>query len=96
MNRDNIFEVLGFVDASKYRRMVLNSIIDEEKIPTEIAKELDLKIETVSSALRDLKDVKVAVCLNEEDWRGRRYLATDLGRSINKSLKSRNWKDLFR
>lgn len=82
MDNNEFYLVLGFVISSKYRTKVLKSIGENIMMPTEIAKDTDLRINHVSNVLRDLKDKGLVVCLNENTRKGRLYKITDFGLEI--------------
>lgn len=86
MDEKEIFEILGYVKISPYRTNTLKSLEDELKMPSEIAKENDVKTSQISTALSDLKKKNLVVCVNEEVRKGRLYKCTDLGKEILKKL----------
>lgn len=86
MDEKEIFEILGFIKISPYRTNTLKSIGDNLKMPSEIAKENNIKTSQVSTALSDLKDKNLVLCVNEEVRKGRLYKCTDLGKEILKKL----------
>lgn len=81
-----MYELLGFVKVSRHRTNTLKSIGTELKIPSQIAKELNVKTSQVSSALMDLKNKNLVICVNEEVRKGRLYKCTPLGLKILKIL----------
>ena len=86
MKTDEIFQLVGYVMASEYRTNVLKSIGETIKIPSAIAEDIGLRTNHVSNVLKDLKESKLVVCLNEEARKGRLYKNTDLGLEILKYL----------
>lgn len=86
MNEREIFEILGYVKISPYRTNTLKSLGDDLKMPSEIAKENNIKTSQVSTALSDLKKKDLVICVNEEVRKGRLYKITDLGKEIIKKL----------
>ncbi|MDO5824529.1 MarR family transcriptional regulator [Methanobrevibacter sp.] len=86
MENIEIYELLGYVKISPYRTNTLKIISDDLKMPSEIAKELNVKTSQVSSALHDLKEKDLVICVNEEVRKGRLYKCTDLGKEIIKKL----------
>lgn len=86
MDEKELFEILGYVKISPYRTKTLKSIGNEIKMPSEIAKENNIKTSQVSSALSDLKQKDLVFCINEEVRKGRLYRCTDLGKEIIKKL----------
>ena len=86
MDEKELFEILGYIKISPYRTKTLKSIGSELKMPSEIAKENNIKTSQVSSALSDLKEKDLVICVNEEVRKGRLYRCTDLGKEIIKKL----------
>lgn len=86
MDEKEIFEILGYVKISPYRTNTLKSLGDDLKMPSEIAKETNVKTSQVSTALSDLKRKDLVICVNEEVRKGRLYKCTDLGKEIIKRL----------
>lgn len=86
MNKETISQ-LAFVRSSKHRENILIFIDDEIKIPTEIAKNINISSKHISNYLGELKERNIIRCLNEKDKRGRLYELTPLGKEILKYLK---------
>ena len=55
-------------------------------MPSEIAKDIDIRTSQVSSALSDLKKQNLVICVNEEVRKGRLYKCSELGLEIIKFL----------
>ena len=86
MDEMELYKILGYVKVSPYRTNTLRSIGSELKMPSEIAKEIDVRTSQVSSALADLKKYDLVICVNEEVRKGRLYKCTDLGSQIIEHL----------
>ena len=86
MNETEIYELLGYVKVSFYRTETLKSITNDLKMPSQIAKEINVNNSQVSSALSDLKKKNLVICVNEEVRKGRLYKCTDLGKELVKRL----------
>ena len=82
MNEKELYSILGFVKISKYRTAAMKAIGDTYKMPSEIARESNLKTSQVSSALHDLKKRDLIICLNEDAKKGRIYKCTDVGLKV--------------
>ena len=82
MDKKEFYLLLGFVKISSNRTKTLKSIGRTLKMPSEIAKEHNLKTSQVSAALMDLKRKKLVFCVNEEVRKGRLYKCTELGLKI--------------
>jgi len=79
---DEIISKLAFVRSSKHRENIILSIGYGIKIPTELAKNIDISSKHISKYLGELKDNNIVVCLNEQDKRGRLYKLTPIGKEI--------------
>lgn len=83
----NKWIILGKIHSSSYRRNILLSLIDSNKIPTEIAKDSGVKVSHVSNILSELLGMKIIRCLTPELRKGKIYSLTPLGKKIMKLLK---------
>ncbi|MCK8519806.1 winged helix-turn-helix domain-containing protein [Methanoculleus sp. 7T] len=79
---DELIRALSFTKASRYRRKVLESLDSAILTPSEIAKNIDTRLNHVSMYLKELKDEGLVVCLNEEAKKGRLYRLTALGEQV--------------
>ncbi|WP_295588881.1 MarR family transcriptional regulator [uncultured Methanobrevibacter sp.] len=86
MKNSEMYKILGYVKVSPYRTNTLITIGNDLMMPSEIAKKLDINTSQVSSALSDLKEKNLVVCVNEEVRKGRLYKCTDLGLEIIEKL----------
>lgn len=86
MDEYKLYEILGYVKISSYRTKTLKSIGTGLKMPSEIAKDIDIRTSQVSSALSDLKKQNLVICVNEEVRKGRLYKCSELGLEIIKFL----------
>lgn len=82
MEESKLFEILGYVKVSSNRTKTLKSLDKDIKMPSEIARDINIKTSQVSAALSDLKGQGLVVCLNEEVRKGRLYKSTELGLKI--------------
>ncbi|MDO5859784.1 MarR family transcriptional regulator [Methanobrevibacter sp.] len=79
MDETKLYELLGYVKISSYRKNTLKFIGDDLKMPSEIARGININTSQVSSALSDLKNQNLVICINEEVRKGRLYKCTELG-----------------
>ena len=86
MDEDKLYELLGYVKISPYRTNTLKSISDTLKMPSEIARDINVTTSQVSAALSDLKKQNLVICVNEEVRKGRLYKCSELGLKIIKLL----------
>lgn len=77
-----MYNLLGFIKVSPTRYKVIKSLSGRYKMPSEIAKELDMRTTQVSNALSDLKKEDLVVCINENAKKGRLYECTDKGNEL--------------
>jgi len=73
MKEETKWELKGFIEASKYRKLVLKALNEKEKTPTELAKELNLKLSHISRTLKELQEKKLVECLNPNARKSRYY-----------------------
>ena len=80
-----IIKGISLIKNSGYRKRILTSLSDVNYLtPSEISQKTKLRLNHVSNFLKDLKDNKLILCLNDEDKRGRLYQITDLGKRVIK------------
>lgn len=79
---DEILVKFAYIDISSYRSKAAITLKNEVKTPTKIAEDTGIRRNHISKVLRELKDVGVAECLNEEAHRGRLYRLTNVGDEI--------------
>lgn len=79
--------ILSFVKSSRHRAEILLFIGVKTKIPSEIAKHLNLSNTHTSKYLNSLKKKELIICLNEEAKRGRLYQLTEKGLEILKYIE---------
>lgn len=88
MAEEKIWSLIGFLEVSPARKKTFKAIGDADYIlPSNISRKTDLTSSQVSNALKDLKNKKLVVCLNEEVSKGRLYKCTDLGLEVLTKLK---------
>lgn len=79
---DETLKVFAYVNISSYRVRSVKALKGHVKTPTDIAKDADIKLNHISKVFHQLKDCGVAVCLNEDAYRGRMYKLTGIGEEI--------------
>ncbi|KZX10055.1 hypothetical protein [Methanobrevibacter curvatus] len=84
---NNFINKLAFVNASKYRKKVLMSLDNTYKTPSVISKEISLRLNHVSSSLRQLNEIKLVECINKDFKKGRIYKSTEEGQKIIDKFK---------
>jgi len=76
---------ISIVKNSEYRKKILLSLVDINYLtPSEIAEKTKLRLNHVSNFLKDLKDNKLIICLNDDEKRGRLYQITEIGKKVAK------------
>ena len=76
---------ISIIKNSGYRKKILLSLVDVNYLtPSEISEKTKLRLNHVSNFLKDLKDNKLIICLNDDEKRGRLYQITELGKKVVK------------
>ena len=85
---EDIIKTISYIKRSKNRLKVVYIIGDSFKMPSEIAEEMDLRINQISAILSDLKKENIVVCINEEEKTGRLYQLTPEGKEAYNIIKT--------
>ena len=88
MNQEELFTILGFIKISPMREITLRSVENKIKMPSEIARETGYRTTQISSALIEMKEKNLVVCLNKNAHKGRLYTTTDYGKEILRHYKN--------
>ena len=64
----------------------MKTLAEDTKIPTEIAKDADIRVNHISKVLSELKSPELIECINPEVRKGRLYRLTDKGSNLVKNL----------
>ena len=88
MSEKEIIRKISYIKRSKNRLKVVYTIGDSFKMPSEIAEEMDLRINQISAILSDLKKENIVVCINEEEKTGRLYQLTPEGKEAYNMIKT--------
>lgn len=86
---DELLKLTSYVEISKYRKKTLKSIGNNVKIPTNIAKDSDIRTNHISKVLSELKSKEIVECINEEARKGRLYRLTDTGKEVLESINEK-------
>lgn len=79
---DEMLKLMARINISSYRLKTVKALKEGDKIPSQIAKDAGIRLNHISNILKELKELGVVVCLNEEDKRNRIYQLTPIGRQI--------------
>ena len=90
---DELLKLISYVEISKYREKTLKSIGNNVKIPTNIAKDSDIRTNHISKVLSELKSKEIVECINEEARKGRLYRLTDTGKEVLESINEKEEKN---
>ena len=82
-------EIISLLSRSKKRLEVLESLENENKIPSVISKDINDSIHHISKYLKTLKEYGLVVCLNENDKRYRYYSITPKGTKYLNIVKNK-------
>ena len=77
---------VDYVKRSQYRSKILKSLVDDVKMPSQIARDTGIVQNHISNSLRQLKEHELIECINPEVRKGRLYRLTDEGEEIIKFL----------
>ncbi len=83
---DETLKTYAYVGISSYRVKTMKALKNETKIPTQIAEDAGIRSNHISKVLKELKEVGVAECINEDARKGRLYRLTDVGNEIVEEL----------
>lgn len=87
MKYNDTIHKVSYIKRSKNRLKVVHIIEDSFKMPSEIAEEMNLRINQISAILSDLKKENIVVCINEQEKTGRLYKLTDEGKEAYTIIK---------
>lgn len=86
---DEKLSLAAYVLMSSYRERAVNVLHEYNFMtPKYIAENCNVRSNHISKTLRELKDKKLVVCINEEAHKGRLYKLTELGQEIYNILPS--------
>ena len=83
---DEMLIEMSYVQISKYREKVVKALDGETKIPTQIAKDSEIRPNHISKVLSELKAHELVECINPEARKGRLYRLTDKGNELVKNI----------
>ena len=83
---DEMLIEMSYVQISKYRTKVVKALEDETKIPTQIARDSDIRPNHISKVLSELKAHELVECINPEAKKGRLYRLTPKGDELVKNI----------
>jgi len=90
---DEMLTEISYVKISSYRLRVMKSLKDEVKMPSEIARDADIRQNHISKVLSELKARDLVECINPEVRKGRLYRHTDKGNEIINEINSDDLND---
>ncbi len=82
----NKWELIGFVQASNYRKKVLKAL-DEPNTPNSLEKELNIKISHISRTIKELIKINLVKCHTPKLRKGKIFQITKEGKEILKNIK---------
>ena len=84
---DEMLKEISYVEISTYRKKVMKALEDDVKIPSQIAKDSEIRQNHISKVLSELKAHELVECINPEVRKGRLYRLTDKGNELVKNIK---------
>ena len=85
---DEMLKEISYVKISSYRLRVMKSLEEEVKMPSEIARDSDIRQNHISKVLSELKAHELVECINPEVRKGRLYRHTDKGVDVVKNINN--------
>lgn len=84
MKEEEYYRLKSFIDRSKNRKKILETLISEDQAlrPTDISEKLGVQRTTISERITDLKEEDLVKLLNPEDNRNRYYKVTEKGKEL--------------
>ena len=83
---DEMLKEMSYVEISKYRAKVMKALEDDVKIPSQIAKDSEIRQNHISKVLSELKAHELLECINPEVRKGRLYRLTPKGDELVKNI----------
>lgn len=80
--------IISLLNRSSKRIRVLEALENENKIPTQISKDIKDSSYNISKYLKVLKEYGLVICLNENDKRYRYYSITEKGKNYLDILRN--------
>ena len=78
---------VDYVKRSQYRSKILKSLVDDVKMPSQIARDTGIVQNHISNSLRQLKEHELVECINPEVRKGRLYRLTSKGDELIKNIE---------
>ena len=72
---------ISLLKSSEYRLKIMKAIGKDTVTPSEIAEKIGIRLNHVSTLLKELKENNLVKCLNEDTRKGRLYELTGLGQN---------------
>lgn len=86
----NKWKLVGKVHASSYRMKILLKLLERPKTPTQLSKELNIKISHISRTLSELVKLGLAETLAPELRKSKMYRITNTGKEVLTKVKEFN------
>ena len=84
---DEMLKEMSYIEISKYRTKVMKALEDDVKIPSQIAKDSEIRQNHISKVLSELRAHELVECINPEVRKGRLYRLTDKGNELVKNIE---------
>lgn len=82
-NGQKIWNLIGFITASKYRIKILSYLYYKSTTPSQLANYLKITTGHVSNLLSKMQVKELVKCMNPDLKKGRIYSTTDLGKKVH-------------
>ena len=91
VNVDECLILVGYVKSSSYRVKVINVFREGLCLtPTEISALADIRVNHISTVLKELSDKQLLECINPNAHKGRLYRLTSKGIQVKNELDKNN------
>ncbi|WP_458453030.1 transcriptional regulator [Methanobrevibacter sp.] len=84
---DEMLKEISYVEISSYRKKVMKSLDGEVLIPTQIARNSEIRPNHISKVLAELKAHELVECINPEVRKGRLYRLTEKGEKVAENIE---------
>ena len=84
---DEMLTEISYVQISQYRTKVMKALEGEVKIPSNIARDSEIRTNHISKVLAELKAHELVECINPEVRKGRLYRLTEKGEELVENIE---------
>ena len=82
-------KAISLLKSSDYRYKIIKAVGNDTLTPSEIAGKTKIRLNHISTFLKELKDNDMVKCLNEDARKGRLYELTETGKNAINQLNGK-------